>query len=168
MKKNICLLAVLFIVLSCKEVKTDNIDEIVIVNDIFKEILNQVDLTSENKKITIDDYLRPLKTEDLRSLKVSDLYLNYDLENKKENLQVDSKRITNFGNYILIKNEPNNDATSKLYFSRVYFNENKKKGILIFEIFCGEYCYEKKIIKVEKDKSSGDWVVTDTNTLEVA
>jgi len=169
MKKILKFLLVFMVITSCKDNNSYDLDEVAIVNDIFRTVLDDGALVSENDiKIVLDNYLRSLKTEDLSNIKASDLYLGYDVEKEKENAQLDVGQITNVGNYDIVASEPEKGKSAKVHFSRVYFNQSKEKGILIFEIFCGEYCYEKKIITVKKDVGSGKWTIIDTNTLEVA
>jgi hypothetical protein len=170
MKRIAAYLVVLMIIISsCKETSVHDPDEVIIVNDIFEKVLDDGSLISKDDgKIAIDDYLSPLKDEDLSSLKASGLYLDYNFEKEKKKMQLDIDQITNLGSYSIVTSESRKEEAAKVYFSRVYFDENKEKGILISQIFCGEYCYEKKVITVEKDKGSGKWTIIDTNILEIA
>lgn len=125
----------------------------------------------ENGKILLNNHLKKLNPKELQQLHMGNLYDEFVVDDLKS-VEIDISKITKKGNYEVLNGASNNlkvgNGVSRVDLSRAYFNTTQDKAILFFEIFCGEYCYEKKIITVQKEIDSGRWVITNINVLEIA
>ncbi|UII75472.1 hypothetical protein LV716_14570 [Flagellimonas sp. HMM57] len=138
---------------------------------LYSKYNNQDKKFLANGKILLDNHLKKLDSNDIEQLYVGDLYDEFIVGNQTS-IEFDINQITKKGNYEVLNGSSNNievgNGVSRVGFSRAYFNYAGDKAILFFEIFCGEYCYKKKIVTVKKHAGSGKWVIIDRNTLEVA
>ena len=136
-------------------------------------------LYQKNKKVLkygtllLKDKLTPFTKEEKELLVEIDrdnTTIEYSIIND-DSIAFDLDDINNRGSYTIIKGTGNHsnigkDAMSSIRFSRVYFNNKKNSAAFIYEIICGELCYSRNLILVNRDKNNR-WFITKGYPIEI-
>ena len=167
-RKTIIFVTILSFFLSCKEYSSTP-DETKIVNDVIKKVIDDGGLIKKKGGIVrLNSILRPLSEEEVDEFSDLELYTDFIITKDKDRLLLDIDRIKKVGFYKIVLDEEDYSNVAVIHFSRVYFNPDNNKGILMSTIFCGEYCYERKVITIKKNETTGNWEIIYTNVMEIA
>lgn len=88
-----------------------------------------------------------------------------------DEISIDLGKIVNVGQYKVILADDSDSTVdvgiSSIRFSRVNFNNTMDKAAFSFEIICGELCYSRSLIFVNKNED-GKWIIYKGYPIEIS